>query len=520
MKKTISLILAVAMLVGMLAGCGKNDSTGDGGVREVLNVGVFDEAWEGADLMQCDSFYDIQMNCAEPLFLYNHETGELEACMCTKPEFSDDGTIMTFEVPEGRKFYNGAELGADDVKASLEYAINEGVMSDLMSIITDIQIDGNKLIVTMDYYSSAMLICLVSPFFCVIDTAELESLSTEDKLWGVHPFGAYYIDEYVEDGYVILKRNEGFQTLNSTVENKGMAYIPKIQINFYQDEFAAINAFRTKEISFLINMTEDGLNELSKVDGVTINSTLPPMVRDLQMNATTGILADENVRLAIAYLLDRNNIVDTFGGETCCSPAYSYITKNVLYHNEDTDTWFKDKYCNKKDEGLALLKEAGWEDHDGDGILDKNGEKLTLTFFTVSGKNETAAVAVQKQLNDVGFDVQLSTVTSAILNENIAAKTYDLAVTNYWWSEPGRYLWKCFKDQDNGFDFDAYKAMCLEVETSMDAQETFKLVDETQRFLMDTLTVLPMYTTSYMKAYYSDLNPHFIVDGLFLADCK
>ena len=71
-------------------------------------------------------------------------------------------------------------------------------MSDLMSIITDIQTDGRRVTVTMEYYSSAMLICLVSPFFCVIDTAELESMSPDDRIWGVHPFGAYYIDQYVE----------------------------------------------------------------------------------------------------------------------------------------------------------------------------------------------------------------------------------------------------------------------------------------------------------------------------------
>ena len=54
----------------------------------------------------------------------------------------------------------------------------------------------------------------------------------------------------------------------------------------------------------------------------------------------------------------------------------------------------------------------------------------------------------------------------------------------------------------------------------MNPEETFKLVDDTQRYLMDTMTIIPLYTTSYMKAYYEDLNPHFIVDGLFLTDCK
>ena len=522
MKKLVSLILALSMLL-CFAACGKSGGEvekNSDGVRTTLNIGVCDEAWEAADLIVSDTFYDIQMNCAEPLFLYNHDTGELEACLATKPEFSEDGTVMTFEIPEGRTFYNGAELGPDDVKASLEHAINDGAMSDLMSIITDIQTDGRRVTVTMEYYSSAMLICLVSPFFCVIDTAELESLSPDDRIWGVHPFGAYYIDQYVEGGYVILKRNEGYATLNETLENKGPAYIETVKINFYEDEFAAINAFRTKEIEFVINLTEDGLDQLSQLDGVTVNSTLPPMVRNLQLNCTTSVLADENLRLAIAYLIDRSNIVDTFGGDMCCTPAYSYITQNVLYHNDASDEYYKANYCNDREKAMALIAESGWTDTDGDGILDKDGQKLTLRFLTASGKNETAAIAIQKQLTDAGFDVQLSTMTSSLVNETVGNKDYDIAMVNYWWSEPGRFLYKCFKDNDNGVDLDASRKMCLAVESSMDPDETFRLVDETQRYLMDTLTVIPLYTTSYIKAYYSDLEPHFIVDGLFLGDCK
>lgn len=527
MKKIISFVLALTMILCLTAcGSGSKDSTDENStvngekVREQLNIGVYDEAWEAIDLIAGDTFYDIQMSCAEPLFLYNHETGELEACLATKPEFNEDGTVMTFEIPEGRSFYNGAELGPDDVKASLEYAINDGAMSDLMSIITDIQIDGRKMTVTMKYYSSAMLICLVSPFFCVLDTEELTGMSAEDRLWGAHPFGAYYVEKYAEGGYVLLKRNEGFATLNSTVENKGPAYIETVKVNFYDDEFAAINAFRTKDIEFVINITEDGLNEASAIDGVTINSTLPPMVRNLQMNATTSVLADVNLRTAIAYLIDRDNIVETFGGEVCCTPAYSYITQNILYHNDASDEYYKNTYCNKADEAMDLLKASGWEDHDGDGILDKDGQKLSLTFLTATGKNETAAIAIQKQLTDAGFDVTLQTMTSSLVNENVENKAYDIAMVNYWWSEPGRFLWKCFKDPDNGFDFEAYKEMCLKVETSMKPEETFELVDVTQRYLMDTMTIIPLYTTSYMKAYYEDLNPHFIVDGLFLTDCK
>ena len=75
-------------------------------------------------------------------------------------------------------------------------------------------------------------------------------------------------------------------------------------------------------------------------------------------------------------------------------------------------------------------------------------------------------------------------------------------------------------DQNNGIDMEKYRAMCSGVENSFNGEETFKLVDETQRYLMDHVTLAPLYITSFAQAYYNDVKPIFVVDGLFLNDCK
>ena len=529
-KKALALMLATCMLTGMVAGCGSNQeqnedegssASTESEVREVLNVGSIDEAWIGTDVIQCDNFYDIQMTCAEPLFLYDHDTGEIGACLASAPEFSEDGTVMTFEIPEGLEYYNGEEVVAEDVKASLEYAQAEGTMSEFLSVIKSIDIDGNTLTVTMDHYSSSLIICLATPCFAVIDKDELDSLPTqEEKLWGVHPYGAYYVESYTEGSNVVLKRNDGYSTQNKLLENKGPANIETINLTFYEDEFAALNAFKQKDIDYIIGLSEDGLAECQEIEDAEINSILPPMVRDLEMNATTGVLQDENLRLAISYLIDRDAIVDVFGGELMCQPAYSYVTKNILFHSDDTDEYYKSTYANKQDEAVKLLEESGWKDTDDDGILDKDGEKLSLKFVVASGRNETAAVEIQRQLKSFGIDAQIETMEYDKLREAFNNKEYNIGISNYWWSEPAYHLWMIVYDQNNGFDIEEYRAMCSEVENSVDSEQTFKLVDETQRYLMDAVTLVPLYTTSFVQAYYNDLNPVFVVDGLFLNDCK
>lgn len=526
-KKVASLILATTMLTSMLIGCsaknGEEKTTSNekkNEIRKEFNIGTINESWIGTDVIQCENFYDIQMTCAEPLFLFDHETGEIGACLASKPEISEDGKIMTFEIPEGLKYYNGEELTPEDVKASLEYAQKEGTMSEFLSVIKKIDIDGNKITLTMDHYSTSLIICLANPCFAVIDKDELDSLPTqEERLWGVHPYGPYYVESYTEGSNVVLKRNEGYSTQNELLENKGPANIETINLTFYEDEFAALNAFKQKDIEYVIGLSEDGVAECEKIDDVKVNSILPPMVRDLEMNATTSVLKDENLRLAISYLIDRDSIVDVFGGDVMCKPAYCYVTENILFHSEESEKYYKEKYANKKEEGLKLLEDAGWKDSDGDGILDKDGEKLSLDFI-VAGANEIAAVEVQRQLNSFGFDVNVETIQYNELRERFNNKNYDMGISNYWWSEPAYHLWMIVYDHNNGIDMEKYREMCSDIENSFNGKETFQLVDETQRYLMDYLTLVPLYTTSFVQAYYNDSEPVFVVDGLFLNDCK
>ncbi|MCQ2565964.1 MAG: ABC transporter substrate-binding protein [Clostridia bacterium] len=549
MKKFLCILLSICMVMCMMTGCGGTteapaadtsnvnadqakaaESTVISGTvdtidnstveaRDVLRIGEYQEEWEGTDVIQCDSFYDLQMIIAEPLFLYNHDTGELEGCLAEAPTFAEDGTVMTFVIPEGRTFPNGAELGADDVVASLQHGINDGVMNDTFAIIKELSYEGNTVTLKLENYSTALLILLVSPFFCVIDTEQLETLTTEELRWNAVPFGAYYVSNYVEGGGVTLTRNDGFKTLNSNLENKDAAYIPTIEVTWYEDEFAMIAAYEAGELDFLIGVTEDSVATLNGKDNTVISSSLPPMVRNVQLNPNHEFFADKNVRTAFSYLIDRSVIVESFGGDLMCTPQYEYITENVMYHTPEVEDWYKATYSDDVEKGLAMLEEAGWTDSDGDGILDKDGKPMpTLVFNTASGKNETAALAIQMTLQSYGIAVDVVTTTET--TELAKAGEYDMTMCNYWWSEPGRYLVNMFKDH-NAFDETEYRALVKEVETDLDNEGRFGKVEAAQKMLMEEMVVIPLYTTSYVKIYDSSLaNVHFIVDGMFVNDIK
>lgn len=83
-----------------------------------------------------------------------------------------------------------------------------------------------------------------------------------------------------------------------------------------------------------------------------------------------------------------------------------------------------------------MLKEAGWEDTDGDGILDKDGKKFEFTLKTNQGNKvrEDIAVVVQEQLKKVGIKVTPQIVEWSALVEQTNPPNWDYDAMVLGWS--------------------------------------------------------------------------------------
>src|SRR5207302_779084 len=81
-----------------------------------------------------------------------------------------------------------------------------------------------------------------------------------------------------------------------------------------------------------------------------------------------------------------------------------------------------------------LLKEAGWSDSDGDGILDKNGEKLSFVLLTNQGNKirEMVAQIVQQQWAEVGVEVTPRLMEwSAFIHNYVETKKFDAVLLGW-----------------------------------------------------------------------------------------
>lgn len=133
--------------------------------------------------------------------------------------WSEDGLTWTLTFPEGMYYSTGEQLEPEDVVASIEHGLEYSTWADGYKTIESMERRA-KCHYTPSEYQADMEYNFMSSFVGVIDKDELDTMSNDELLWGCHPYGAYYVEEF-SGAYVTLKANPGYVTHNPLVENKG-----------------------------------------------------------------------------------------------------------------------------------------------------------------------------------------------------------------------------------------------------------------------------------------------------------
>jgi microcin C transport system substrate-binding protein len=133
-------------------------------------------------------------------------------------------------------------------------------------------------------------------------------------------------------------------------------------------------------------------------------STAPQVRREFAFNMRQPPFNDIRVRKAFTLLLNRKVIVDKvmFGEYVPTNSFYA----GTPYENPDNP---KNEY--NPQEALRLLAEAGWDRHDNQGRLVKNGAPLQIEFLYRNKIDEPQLTIYQEDLRKVGINLNLRLLT-------------------------------------------------------------------------------------------------------------
>lgn len=407
-RKMTALLLSMSMIVGILGGCGgnsgsdsvdlQNSETADQGnssadSEKVFNYGTTAYGVEmgNTGLNPHDNYSGwstIRYGVGETLFKFT-ENMELEPWLAEGYEQVDEYTVK-ITLKDGITFSSGRALDGQAVKECLEdlVAVHDRAPGDLK--IKEIIADGQTVTITSEEKVPALLNYLSDPYGAIID---MEYGVTEDRnVAGTGPFIAVKIS----DTEINLEKNPGYWG--------GEVKMDKVNVKEIVDGDTLTMAMQSGEIDAAQGLPYASLVLFQDNGDYKISSTETSRDFFAQMNYDNGALQDYNVRKAIAMGIDKEGFTNNLlsGNGTAAVGAFPAS----FSFGDDAVT--APEY--NPEEAKTLLKEAGWEDTDGNGYVDKNGKDLKLRWLTYPGRQELPLLAesAQATLKDIGIDVEIN----------------------------------------------------------------------------------------------------------------
>lgn len=239
-----------------------------------------------------------------------------------------------------------------------------------------------------------------------------EMLTDEEVLRKPLAFGPFKLDEWIAGDRIVLSKNPTYYRAS-----EGLPKVDTLIYRFVPDTNQLIAQLAsgecdlgTQDAAFegslpLIRQFEaQGLMKPQVVAGTVFEhldfNTLPVetyrgFAGRVKNDDGTPIFANVEIRQAIAHCIDKQAIVDqTTNGAAVVQHVY-VPADHPLYAGDDKITIFEFN----PEKGLALLAKNGWTDSDGDGILDKGGEKFSFIHSTRTNPlRQKVTQVVQEQL--------------------------------------------------------------------------------------------------------------------------
>jgi peptide/nickel transport system substrate-binding protein len=220
---------------------------------------------------------------------------------------------------------------------------------------------------------------------------------------------------------------------------------------------------------------------------------------------------DIRVRQAINYAIDKQEIIDgvLLGlGEPVASP----YKPGTRWSNPALKSYPYDPAKAK-----ALLKEAGFVDSDGDGVLEKDGKPFAFEILTNQNKErEMTGVLIQRRLKEIGIDANIRVLEwASFLGRFIKPKEFDVVVLGWSLSlDPDQYsIWHSSQQAPGQFNFISYNNprvdKLLEAgRLEMDPDKRMKIYHEFSKILLEDSPIV------YLSAGYGLSAIHKRVQGI------
>ena len=378
----------------------------------------------------------------------------IEGELAERWEISPDNLTLTFHLRQGVRWHDGAPFTAEDVLFTYRLLVDPktptAYAERYRQVATAEVLDAYTFRVR---YHKPLATALISWAFSVHPRHLLEGVEITKSPLASHPIGTgpYRFVAWQRGEKIVLEANPDYF--------EGPPYIQRVLYRVIPDAS-----------TMFLEMQSGGLDHMGLTPLQYARQTDTPAFRRrfrkyrypafaytyLGYNLHRPMFQDKRVRQALSYAIDKQEIIDgvLLGLGQVASGPYK---PGSWAHNSDVSLYRYDPQ-----RARALLAEAGWQDSDGDGVLDRGGKPLAFTIVTNQGNDQRvkAGEIIQRRLSEVGVKVKLRVVEwAAFLKEFINPGNFDATILG--WSggiDPDVYnVWHSSKTGPGELNFIAFQ---------------------------------------------------------------
>lgn len=411
-------------------------------------------------------------------------------------DISPDGLVITFHLRKGVKWTDGVEFTADDVMFGYKTIISKNTPTayseDFKQVKKAEVVDKYTFRVT---YAKPFAPALTSwGNLVVLPKHLLEGGDITKSPLGRNPvgMGPYRLRKWISGQELILDSNRDYFEGRPYIDHYVYRIIPDPATMFLELQAGGLDMMGLTPLQYVKQTNTAYFRRNFR------KFRYPSFVYTyLGFNLKYPLFKDRRVRQAIAYAIDKQEIVDVvlFGlGSIATGP---YVPHTWPYNPNVK------RYPYNPEKAKRLLAGAGWRDTDGDGILDKDGRPFEFTILTNMGNTSrtNTATIIQWRLAKVGIKVHIRAIEwSTFINEYIDKRRFQAVILGWQIGpDPDQYdIWYSGKTKEKEFNFVSYSnpevdALLEEGRRTFNIKERKKAYFKIQEILAEDLPYIFLY---------------------------
>jgi peptide/nickel transport system substrate-binding protein len=476
--------------------------TGEGQMGGTINFAGYSEpptvdgSWTTAIVVQIPSIHVF-----ESLMAYDEEW-VAQPMLAEDVEISDDGLTVTFHLREGVNFHNGEVMDADDVVASIERWFSvAGNGQDTEPFVDSVEaVDDLTVEWQLNSSFAPLLNYMSSPlgYTCVIVPAEIAEAAMDDRLGDDQYIGTapYQFVEHVPDQHILVERFEDYSSRDDEPSNYAgakTAYADEIRFITVPDASARIAGVEGGDYHWAEEVTRDDYDRLLEDDNVEAEILSPLRWKGIIFNKQRGPFTDVNLRRAVLYALDKEEIMfAAFGDEEFWRLDHSLLPEETVWHS---DVGSEEYNIMDLEQARQLVEES---DYDGEEIR----------WMSPSDREDYYAVALTgaPMLQEIGLNVEVLGVDwGTVVDRRTDPDEYEIFNTGFGFGPEPTTVAFIPADWPGWWESEEKEAALQAVmeETDQDARE--ELWDDFQQVFYDEVPVIKVGDFFALTIYRSEL---------------